>query len=201
MPTVTRATLNRSEGQVGAQDIGLSEITVTVNSMENVKRTAVELDSMLLQAHPRKEYVITVPVELLAQAAATQRTFNLILGSIAGMSLLVGGVGVMNVMLATVSQRTREIGIRRALGARRRHIIAQFLIETIVVSSTGALIGVLIGVAVPPLLARLWGMPVVIRPSSPLVAFLIAVTIGVAFGLYPAHRAAMLDPVEALRAD
>ena len=153
------------------------------------------------QFHPKKDYTITIPLELLEKAEATKRIFNLVLGSIASISLLVGGIGIMNIMLATVSERTREIGIRRALGASRRDIIEQFLIETTVMSSSGGLIGVLLGVAVPPLVSHLSGMPVVIRPWSPVVAFLIAVSIGVVFGVYPARRAAMLDPVEALRTE
>ncbi len=121
------------------------------------------------------------------------------LGSIASISLLVGGIGIMNIMLATVSERTREIGIRRALGAKRRDIVEQFLIETTVMSGSGGIIGVILGLAVPPLVAHLSGIPVVIRPWSPIVAFLIAVMTGIIFGVYPARRAAMLDPVEALR--
>jgi putative ABC transport system permease protein len=188
-------------GSYTAEKIELSQVTVTVDSMENVKKTASALDSLLGQFHPKKDYVITVPLELLEKAAATQRIFNLVLGSIASISLLVGGIGIMNIMLATVSERTREIGIRRALGARRRDIIEQFLIETTVMSASGGLIGVLLGVAAPPLVSYLSGMPVVIRPWSPIIAFLIAVTIGIVFGVYPARRAAMLDPVEALRTE
>jgi len=192
---------NQKQGSFTAERIELSQITVTVDSMANVKRTSAALDSMLRQFHPKRDYSITVPLELLEKAEATQRIFNLVLGSIASISLLVGGIGIMNIMLATVSERTREIGIRRALGARRRDIIEQFLIETTVMSSSGGLIGVLLGVAVPPLVSQLSGMPVVIRPWSPLIAFLIAVSIGVIFGVYPARRAAMLDPVEALRTE
>jgi putative ABC transport system permease protein len=107
----------------------------------------------------------------------------------------------MNIMLATVSERTREIGIRRALGARRRDIVEQFLIECTVMSSSGGIIGVLIGIGVPPVVSHVSGMPVVIRPWSPAIAFLIALSIGVIFGVYPARRAAMLDPVEALRTE
>jgi putative ABC transport system permease protein len=169
--------------------------------MENVKRTAAALESMLRQFHPKRDYGITVPLELLEKAEATKRIFNLVLGSIASISLLVGGIGIMNIMLATVSERTREIGIRRALGARRRDIIEQFLIETTVMASSGGLIGVLLGVAGASLVSQLSGMPAVIRPWSPVVAFLIAVTIGVIFGVYPARRAARLDPVEALRTE
>jgi putative ABC transport system permease protein len=192
---------NQKQGSFSAERIELSQITVTVDSMENVKRTAQSLDSMLHQFHPKHDYGITVPLELLEKAEANQRIFNLVLGSIASISLLVGGIGIMNIMLATVSERTREIGIRRALGAKRRDIIEQFLIETTVMSSSGGLIGVLLGVIVPPLVSQLSGMPVVIRPWSPIIAFLIAVSIGVIFGVYPARRAAMLDPVEALRTE
>jgi putative ABC transport system permease protein len=192
---------NEQQGSYTAERIELSQVTVTVDSMEDVKKTATALDSLLSQFHPKKDYVITVPLELLEKAAATQRIFNLVLGSIASISLLVGGIGIMNIMLATVSERTREIGIRRALGARRRDIIEQFLIETTVMSASGGLIGVLLGVSAPPIVSYLSGMPVVIRPWSPIIAFMIAVTIGIVFGVYPARRAAMLDPVEALRTE
>jgi putative ABC transport system permease protein len=192
---------NEKQGSFTAERIELSQITVTVDSMENVKRTAAALESVLTQFHPKRDYAITVPLELLEKAEATQRIFNLVLGSIASISLLVGGIGIMNIMLATVSERTREIGIRRALGARRRDIVEQFLIETTVMSSTGGVVGVLLGVAVPPIVSSMSGIPVVIRPWSPIIAFLIAVSIGVVFGVYPARRAAMLDPVEALRTE
>jgi putative ABC transport system permease protein len=192
---------NEKQGSYSAEKIELSQITVTVDAMENVRRTAEALDSLLRQFHPKKDYTITVPLELLEKAEATKRIFNLVLGSIASISLLVGGIGIMNIMLATVTERTREIGIRRAVGARRRDIVEQFLIETTVMSSSGGFIGVLLGLAAPPLVSHLSGMPVVIRPWSPVFAFLIAVSIGVIFGVYPARRAAMLDPVEALRTE
>jgi putative ABC transport system permease protein len=192
---------SETQGSFTAEKIELSQITVTVDSMENVKKTAAALDSLLGQFHKKKDYLITVPLELLEKAEATQRIFNLVLGSIASISLLVGGIGIMNIMLATVSERTREIGIRRAIGARRRDIIEQFLIETTVMSSSGGLIGVVLGLAAPPIVSYLSGMPVVIRPWSPVIAFFIAVTIGIVFGVYPARRAAMLDPVEALRTE
>ncbi len=187
------------QGSYTAERIELSQITVAVDSMDNVKRTAVAIDSMLRQFHPKKDFAITVPLELLEKAEATKRIFNLVLGSIASISLLVGGIGIMNIMLATVSERTREIGIRRALGAKRRDIVEQFLIETTVMSGSGGIIGVILGLAVPPIVAHLSGIPVVISPWSPIVAFLIAVMTGIIFGVYPARRAALLDPVEALR--
>jgi putative ABC transport system permease protein len=187
------------QGSFTAERIELSQVTVAVDSMDNVKRTAEALESMLHQFHAKKDFEITVPLELLEKAEATKRIFNLVLGSIASISLLVGGIGIMNIMLATVSERTREIGIRRALGAKRRDIVNQFLIETTVMSASGGLIGVALGLAVPPIVARVSGIPVVISPWSPMVAFGIAVMTGVVFGVYPARRAALLDPVEALR--
>ncbi|OJW23490.1 MAG: ABC transporter ATP-binding protein [Planctomycetales bacterium 71-10] len=193
--------MNEKQGNFSAERLELSQITLTVGSMDQVKATADALSSMLTQFHPKKDFTITVPLELLEKAQATKRIFNLVLGSIASISLLVGGIGIMNIMLATVSERTREIGIRRALGAKRRDIIEQFLIETTVMSGSGGLIGVALGLAAPPLVARFSGIPVVVNPWSPIVAFLIAVLTGVVFGVYPARRAARLDPVEALRAE
>jgi len=193
--------MGEKQGQFSAERIELSQITVLVRSMEEVKRTASALESLLLQFHPKKDFSVTVPLELLEKAEATKRIFNLVLGSIAAISLVVGGIGIMNIMLATVSERTREIGIRRALGAKRRDIIAQFLIETAVISASGGAIGVVLGVAVPPIVSRLSGIPAVVRPESPIIAFAIALAIGLIFGVYPARRAAMMDPVDALRSE
>ena len=162
------------------------------------ERTAQALDSMLRQFHPKKDYLITVPLELLEKAEATKRIFNMVLGSIASISLLVGGIGIMNIMLATVSERTREIGIRRALGAAPRHHSPVPDRDHGHVGS-GGMIGVILGLSIPPVVSCFSGIPVVISAWSPLVAFLIAVMTGIVFGVYPARRAAMLDPVEALR--
>ena len=131
--------------------------------------------------------------------AETSRVFNTLLAAVASISLLVGGIGIMNIMLATVTERTREIGIRRALGAKRMDITIQFLVESIVLSSTGGLLGIIFGVGVPYAVTFFseidsyilwWTMP---------LTFLISVGIGVVFGVYPARQAAMLDPIEALR--
>src|SRR5262249_15589771 len=157
--------------------IELSQITVSVRSMDEVKRTASAIESLLLQFHPKKDYSVTIPLDLLEKADATKRIFNLVLGSIAGISLVVGGIGIMNIMLATVYERPREIGIRRALGAKRSDIVTQFLIETSVISAIGGLIGVAVGMAVPPLIARASGIPAVIRPETPVLAFVIALII------------------------
>ena len=193
--------VNEKRGSFSAERIELSQITVKVDSMENVRRTDTAIRSLLKQTHPKMDYGVTVPLELLEKAEATKRIFNLVLGSIAGISLLVGGIGIMNIMLATVSERTREIGIRRALGARQRDITTQFLIETTVMSGSGGLIGVIVGIIVPPVIAHYSGMPAVIHPWSPILAFTIALATGLVFGTYPALRAARMDPVEALRSE
>jgi len=122
-----------------------------------------------------------------------------VLGSIAGISLLVGGIGIMNIMLASVTERTREIGVRRAVGAKRRQIVQQFLIETLVLSVIGGLFGVGVGVGFPLLIEHFAGMPTVVTPFSILLAVGISGGVGIVFGLYPAVRAANLDPIEALR--
>ena len=193
--------MNRKSGSFTAERVELNQITVTVDHADNVMRTADALKSLLKQFHPKEDYGITIPMELLEKAEATKRIFNLVLGSIASISLLVGGIGIMNIMLATVTERTREIGIRRALGAKKKDITFQFLVETAVISATGGLIGVALGLAAPPIVAKFTGIPAVVQPWAPLLAFAIAVFTGVTFGLYPARRAASMDPVEALRTE
>ena len=178
----------------------LSEITLTVHDENLVSQTAAMARRLLSRTHPRSEdYEIQVPLELLQQAEHEKQIWNLVLGSIAGISLLVGGIGIMNIMLATVTERTREIGIRRALGATRRDITFQFLVETMLLSSSGGLLGILVGVAIPITVSRLFEITIAISTWSVLLAFSISVGVGVIFGLYPARRAAMLDPIEALR--
>jgi putative ABC transport system permease protein len=140
-----------------------------------------------------------VPLELLLQAARTKRIFNIVLGSIAAISLLVGGIGIMNIMLASVSERTREIGVRRALGAKKRDIIAQFLTETVLLTLMGGFLGITLGVVIPYVVTRFAAMPTVVTAGSLVLAFGISASVGVIFGLYPAWRAANMDPIESLR--
>jgi putative ABC transport system permease protein len=142
---------------------------------------------------------VSVPLALLKQAEAMKRRFNIVLGSIAGISLLVGGIGIMNIMLASVTERTREIGIRRAIGAKRRQIIFQFLIETVVLSTTGGIIGLGVGGLIPLLITYFSHMTTLITLSGVLLPLFISMTIGIVFGLYPAMRAARVDPIVALR--
>jgi putative ABC transport system permease protein len=190
-----------NQGTFSMERLQLSQITVRVSDRDQVKPTAAALESLLAQFHPKQDYSVTVPLELLEQAEETKRIFNLLLGSTAGISLLVGGIGIMNIMLATVTERTREIGIRRALGARRGDIISQFLVETAVLSLTGGLLGVCLGLATPAVVSWLSGRTTIITLWSPVVALSVAVIVGIGFGVYPARRAAWLDPIEALRAE
>ena len=192
-------TTTRSSGSRSREMVELHQLIVQVDSIENVESTAAGIERVLSMFHPKKDYKMSVPLALLRQAEATQRTFNIVLGSIAGISLLIGGIGIMNIMLASVTERTREIGIRRAIGARRKQIIVQFLIETVVLSVTGGFIGIGIGILIPWLITMFADMPTVVTLWSVLLSVVISIGVGVVFGMYPAMRAANLDPIVALR--
>jgi len=179
--------------------VELHQIIAQIDKIENVESAAAGIETMLQRFHKNKDYRISIPLALLKEAEATKRRFNIVLGSIAGISLLVGGIGIMNIMLASVTERTREIGIRRAIGARRRQILVQFLIETIVLSTIGGLIGLGIGVLIPSLITYFSGMPTVVTLSGILLPLIISLSIGLVFGIYPASRAAGVDPIVALR--
>ena len=179
--------------------VELHQIIVQADSGEHVEAIAAGIEEMLRRFHKKTDYVVSVPLALLKQAEATKRTFNIVLGSIAGISLLVGGIGIMNIMLASVTERTREIGIRRAIGAKRRQIIYQFLIETTVLSTTGGIIGLGVGTLIPFLITYFSGMTTVITLQGILLPLLISMTIGILFGLYPAVHAAKVEPIVALR--
>ncbi len=170
-----------------------------VAAIDNVQPTADAILTGLRRFHNKEDYEVSVPLALLRQARETQRIFNIVLGSIAGISLLVGGIGIMNIMLASVTERTREIGIRRAVGAKRPQIISQFLVETVTLSLVGGLIGIGIGLLIPAAIEHFADMPTVVTPWSIFLSLGISALIGIVFGLYPAHRAANLDPIEALR--
>jgi putative ABC transport system permease protein len=179
--------------------VELHEVIARIDKPENVPVAAAASREMLKRNHKKVDYEVVVPLELLARAEETKRIFNIVLGSIAGISLLVGGIGIMNVMLATVTERTREIGIRRALGAKRKHIVLQFLVETVVLSVGGGLVGIALGLLIPWIVETYADLPTIVTPAAPILAFGISVSIGLLFGLYPAWRAANMDPVDALR--
>ena len=179
--------------------VELHQVIVQVDNPKKVEAVAAGIERMLEQFHKKKDYAVSVPLALLKQAEATKQRFNIVLGSIAGISLLVGGIGIMNIMLASVTERTREIGIRRAIGAKRRQIVMQFLIETVVLSTMGGLIGLGMGTLIPFLITYFSGMITVITLKGILLPLLISMTIGILFGLYPAVHAAKVDPIVALR--
>jgi putative ABC transport system permease protein len=189
-----------STGNEERTRVELSEIKLALRTEAEVL-PAAQLVARILDIGERKQddVKLIVPLELLRQQEATARIFNTVLGAIAFISLLVGGIGIMNVMLATVTERTREIGIRRAVGAKRTHILRQFLVEALVLSGCGGLLGIGLGFLIPSLITVLSDSLTIIRVEHVLIAFGISTTVGVAFGFYPAWRAANMDPVESLR--
>ena len=165
----------------------------------DIPAAAALLRGLLNVSHRQAgDFTIVSPAELLAEQRRTQRVFEMVMVAIASISLLVGGIGIMNIMLASVMERTREIGIRRAIGAKRRDVIRQFLIETTIISLAGGVAGVIVGVALSRAIGYLAGWSTIVTTTSIVLAFLVSVTIGLVFGLYPAARAASLDPVKAL---
>ena len=207
--------IRRQAGSMERKQIQLSEVWLKAREVDDVERLAGMAETVVgfqqrggpndLSNGPRLDVEIKAPIQILRAAERTQRTFNFIMVGIACFALIVGGIGIMNIMLATVTERTKEIGIRRALGAKQRHITLQFLIETTVISLTGGLIGIAMGSGA----AR--GLPVIVEyfsgqtyPTAIAVwsvagSFAISGLIGILFGLYPAVRAARMNPIEALR--
>ncbi len=198
-----------------AEDVPLSQVVLTARDLDQVHPAATLIREQLRQFHPRGDVELRIPLDRLEAAERTRDRYRLLLFFIAGISLAVGGIGIMNIMLATVTERTREIGVRRALGANRRDITRQFLVEAVVQTGLGGLIGMSTGFAIlasVPGLYQFWQrhiarlpsvemqtLPVQLHVPSVILALGVAVAVGVAFGWYPARRAALLDPVEALR--
>jgi putative ABC transport system permease protein len=187
-------------GRFSAEETELTQLTIQVHSIDQVAPTASVLTGAYEPFHPTGDVQMTVPSNLLEEAKRSARQFSIILGTIASISLLVGGIGIMNIMLATVTERTHEIGIRRALGAKRRDIIQQFLVECVVLSGVGGLVGVLLGMGIPRIIVYFApDQKTIITLQSVLLAFGISVGVGILFGMYPARRAALMDPIAALR--
>ena len=183
----------------GKHEIYKLEIDQMILECEDPLLAVQALKTILNKGHKEVDYEITVPVELLRQRQRTQEIFDLVLLMVATLTLLVGGVGIVNIMLVSVTERTKEIGIRRALGAKRRDIILQFLIETSALTMTGGVLGILAGFVGVYAIQAYTGWPVTITSSAILGSFLISVAAGILFGLYPARQAASVMPVVALR--
>jgi len=149
--------------------------------------------------HGIPDFVVTIPAELLAEQQRSQSIFTYVMVAIAAISLLVGGIGIMNIVLATVLERTREIGIRRAIGARRGDIVRQFLLESVLISIGGGVVGIAFGYFLSWLIARAAEWKTIVTPASIAIAFGVSVAVGVIFGIYPARKASRIDPIEALR--
>jgi len=178
----------------------IDQLTITVTELENVAIVTKLVNSILSRRHAGVEdYEVVVPESLLRQSQKTQRIFNIVMGAIAGISLLVGGIGIMNIMLATVLERTREIGVRRAVGATQNDIMRQFLVEAVTICLIGCVIGLATGLILARAISFYADWPTVVSAYSIVLAVSVSTTVGVVFGLYPARKAAQLDPIEALR--
>jgi putative ABC transport system permease protein len=196
----------RQSGSFSGEQVELSQVTLTVKDMDSVRKTGEVVKSILDSTHGRRtDFVVTVPLDRLEAAERERDRFIQLLAIVAGISLLVGGIGIMNIMLATVTERTREIGIRRALGAKRKDIILQFLIEAMVQTTVGGMIGVAAGIAL--VIAGPWIATHIFHERQPAIlnvpwifySLAVDLGVGIVFGLYPAWRASRLDPIEALR--
>lgn len=202
---------NTYEGEI----VQLSQITVGVKDIKHVDETAAIIETLLKKYHSQEDYAVVIPKELLRQAERTRAMFNVLLVVTASISLMVGGIGIMNIMLATVTERTREIGIRRAIGAKRSDIIRQFLTETLVLTGCGGMLGVLFGLLCGPIYRGLrtavasmspdllppiaFTLEPRIAPWSVVLSVFISLGVGLIFGVYPARKAAYLNPIDALR--
>ncbi len=190
------------ENEIGSNqmvDVELDEIYLRFESADYIEYANAAVTNYLTRQHPLKDFEIEVPKELLKQAEEAQRIFDIVMVSIASISLLVGGIGIMNIMLASVTERTREIGIRRAVGAQRSDILMQFLFETVLLAVVGGLLGVIIGAGGAWAIVHFAKWKAIVTWYSVLLSFGISALVGVIFGMYPAMKAAKLSVIEALR--
>jgi putative ABC transport system permease protein len=200
---ITTAMARLSNSRVGNQK-SVSTIEVSATNSDSVETAMTALKTKLRALHKigigeNDDFTVQSQTDVLSSLTSVTTTLTVFLGAIAGISLVVGGIGVMNIMLVSVTERTREIGLRKAVGARRRDILYQFLTETLVLSILGGVIGILIGAAISAVVSASGVMSTVVSPESIVLAFGFSAAIGIFFGLYPANRAAGLKPIEALR--
>jgi putative ABC transport system permease protein len=189
-----------SEGEQKYNTPEIDQLTVSVRELEYVSAVSKLISRILERRHGGvQDYEIVVPESLLRQSQKTQQIFNIVMGAIAGLSLLVGGIGIMNIMLATVLERTREIGVRRAVGARRDDIMRQFLLEATTICLIGCFIGLVLGLLISKGISIYAGWPTIVSFYSIILAIGVSTAVGIGFGLYPARKAANLDVIEALR--
>jgi putative ABC transport system permease protein len=178
----------------------IKQITIKVSNSEKLPEIATITRNLLNRHHfNNDDFSIIIPFELMKQEEKERKIYNFLLGSIAAISLLVGGIGIMNIMLASVLERTREIGIRRALGARKKDIMSQFLTEAVMISITGGLIGVILGISISIFITFITEIHTIVALYSVIVAFLFSVLVGINFGYLPAKKAASLEPIESIR--
>jgi len=186
--------------EISKSDPEVDQIILNIKDEEKIKEAANIANSLISIRHNNlQDYKVIVPEELMRQSQKTQSIFNIVMGAIAGISLLVGGIGIMNIMLASILERTREIGVRRALGATRKDILGQFLIEAVLLSFTGGIVGILLGFLMTKIISSYAHWKTIIEFGSIFLSFGVSVSIGMIFGIYPARKAAMMDPIESLR--
>jgi len=178
----------------------IDRIIVNIREADRIQEASNLVTMTMRRRHNQVEdFSLVIPEALLKQRQKTQRIFNIVMGAIAGISLLVGGIGIMNIMLASVMERTREVGVRRAVGARRRDILGQFLVEAVVLSFAGGLLGVVLGFTLTKIIALYAGWRTIVSLGAILLAFCVSAAVGIIFGIYPAQQAAKLDPIVSLR--
>ncbi len=178
----------------------LNEVIVEVSTQADLREQSAAINNLMSTMHRYvDDFSLVIPEKLLEQNQKTQRIFNIVMGAIASISLLVGGIGIMNIMLASVLERTAEIGLRRALGARKRDVRLQFITESLALSLAGGLVGIALGFGISRLVAIYSGWSTIITPQSIALSFGVSSMVGLVFGIYPAVQASNLDPIECLR--